>query len=120
MSNIANNPQTFQVDFEPVGRRTEIKSGSTLLDAAQEAGVELVAVCGGMGICEGCRVRLAQGELSPLTLEEDAILTADEIAKGYRMACQSIPLSDVKIDIPAESLTTPQRLQLEGAEFELF
>ncbi len=118
MSNIANNPQTFQVDFEPVGRRTEIKSGSTLLDAAQEAGVELVAVCGGMGICEGCRVRLAQGELSPLTLEEDAILTADEIAKGYRMACQSIPLSDVKIDIPAESLTTPQRLQLEGAESE--
>ena len=110
---------TFQVDFEPVGRRTEINSGATLLEAAQAAGIELVAICGGMGICEGCRIRLARGELTPLTLEEDVILTSDEIAKGYRLACQSVPLSDVKIDIPPESLTTPQRLQLEGAEADV-
>lgn len=119
MPNTRQNPETIQVDFEPVGRRTEINPGSTLLDAAQAAGVELVATCGGLGICEGCRVRLEHGELSPLTLEEDAILSAEEIAKGFRLACQSVPLSDVKIDIPAESLTTPQRLQLEGAEVEI-
>jgi uncharacterized 2Fe-2S/4Fe-4S cluster protein (DUF4445 family) len=119
MSDTTQNKRTIQVDFEPVGRRTEIKSGETLLDAAQAAGVELVAVCGGMGICEGCRIRLARGELSPLSLEEDAILMPDEIAEGYRLACQSVPISDVKIDIPAESLTTPQRLQLEGAEAEI-
>jgi uncharacterized 2Fe-2S/4Fe-4S cluster protein (DUF4445 family) len=119
MPNNAQNQPTFQIDFEPVGRRTEIKSGATLLEAAQAAGVELVAVCGGMGICEGCRIRLARGELSPLTLEEEVVLTAQEVADGFRLACQSVPMSDVKIDIPPESLTTPQRLQLEGAEAEV-
>jgi uncharacterized 2Fe-2S/4Fe-4S cluster protein (DUF4445 family) len=35
------------------------------------------------------------------------------------LACQARPFSDVQIDIPPESLTTPQRLQLEGQEAEV-
>jgi len=37
----------FQVDFEPVGRRIDVEPGTTLLDAAQHAGVLLTAICGG-------------------------------------------------------------------------
>jgi uncharacterized 2Fe-2S/4Fe-4S cluster protein (DUF4445 family) len=46
------NPNYFIVDMEPVGRRSEVESGTTLLDAARSAGVGLVSLCGGEGWCE--------------------------------------------------------------------
>ena len=106
----------YQVDLEPVGRRTTVPAGATLLDAAQKAGVTLIAVCGGEGTCQECIVRLVSGKLSPLSLVEEATFNPDEIRQGFRLACQAEPLSHVKIEIPAESLTAPQRLQVEGQE----
>ncbi|HEY43951.1 MAG TPA: DUF4445 domain-containing protein [Anaerolineae bacterium] len=94
----------------------EILEGETLLSAAQTAGVQIISLCGGVGACESCRIRLISGELTPPTLEEQEGLGSEDLAKGFRLACQAIPLSDVKIEIPPETLTTPQRLQIEGQE----
>ena len=102
-----------RIDLEPIGRRVEVEPGVTLLGAAQMAGVELVSICGGVGTCEGCRIRLVKGRLTPLTLEEQALFSPQEITQGMRLACQATPLSDCEIDIPPESLTTAQRLQVE-------
>jgi len=41
------------VEFQPVGRRIEVKRGTTLLAASQMAGVGLESLCGGEGWCEG-------------------------------------------------------------------
>ena len=109
-------PEQFQIDFEPLGRRTNVLPGQNLLDAAQSAGVGLASVCGGVGTCEECRVRLASGKLTPLSLIEQAVLSQADIVAGIRLACQAEPLSDVKLDIPPESLTAAQRLQLDGEE----
>ena len=92
--------ETFEINLQPIGRRVEIAAGGTLLDATQQAGVELVAVCGGDGICGDCKVRLIQGRLSELTESEKAELTDDELARGFRLACQARPLTAVRIDIP--------------------
>lgn len=102
------------VEFEPIGRRIAVAPGSTLLEAAQQAGIDLVALCGGVGACDSCQVRLMRGRLSPLSLVEEALFDAEQIAAGWRLACQSRPLGDVTIDVPPDSLTTAQRLQLEG------
>ncbi len=110
---------TYAIDLQPVGRRALVSPGRTLLHAAQDAGVEIVAVCGGAGSCGKCRVQRITGELSPPTPEERRFLDEDELNAGYRLACQALPLSDVKINIPPESLSTPQRLQVEGQETEL-
>lgn len=110
---------TFSVDLQPVGRRTTVSADKTLLEAAQSAGVEIVAVCGGAGACGKCRVRLIAGELSPPTAVEMRFFTADELRAGCRLACQARPLSDVKLDIPPASLSAPQRLQVEGQEREI-
>ena len=56
------------------------------------------------------------GRLTPLTRIEEDTLDPHDRSLGVRLACQAAPLSDVKIDIPPESLTTPQRLQIEGQE----
>lgn len=109
----------YKVDLEPVGRRALIAPGMTLLDAARRAGVEIVSVCGGMGACGKCHVRLVQGELTPPTSVETRTFNPAELAAGHRLACQARPLGDVKIDIPPASLSTPQRLQVEGQESEV-
>lgn len=107
------------IDLEPIGRRAEVEPGATLLEAAQQAGVELLATCGGQGACCDCRVRIARGPVEPPTLAEQAALTSAELADGQRLACQCVPLGDVKVDIPPESLSTPQRLSIEGQAAEV-
>ncbi|MGC8873498.1 MAG: ASKHA domain-containing protein [Chloroflexia bacterium] len=110
------DPARYRVELEPIGRRVEIPAGSTLLEAAQTAGVELTAVCGGAGTCGRCRVRVVEGPLSKPTPAEELALTYQELAAGFRLACQAVPLGDVRVDVPVESLATAQRLQLEGQQ----
>jgi uncharacterized 2Fe-2S/4Fe-4S cluster protein (DUF4445 family) len=114
-----SEPEQFLVDLEPVGRRIAVETGITLLAAAQKAGVDLVAACGGVGICGTCRVRIVRGKLTPLTLTEEEELRPEELAQGYRLACQAYPLSDVGLDIPLESLPAPQKMQIDGRESAL-
>jgi uncharacterized 2Fe-2S/4Fe-4S cluster protein (DUF4445 family) len=109
-------PEFFYIEFEPLGRRVHVGPGKTILEAARSAGVGIASVCGGVGTCEECRVRLVSGSLTPPTLVEKKALTTADISAGRRLACQAEPLSDVKLDIPPESLTAPQRLQLDGEE----
>jgi uncharacterized 2Fe-2S/4Fe-4S cluster protein (DUF4445 family) len=109
----------FFVSLQPTGRRGEARPGMSLLAVAQAAGVELVSLCGGIGSCDSCKVRLVKGKLSPPTLEEQALFSEVELEQGYRLACQASAQSDVVLDIPPESLTTPQRLQVEGQGVEV-
>jgi uncharacterized 2Fe-2S/4Fe-4S cluster protein (DUF4445 family) len=111
---MTDDKQQCHVDLEPIGRREIVEPGTTILAATQSSGVELVATCGGMGTCGNCRIRLEKGELTSLTLIETGKLSTAEIGAGYRLACQAEILSDVRIDIPPESLTALQRLQIEG------
>src|SRR5450759_3041388 len=107
--------EKFNVDLQPVGRRVSVPVGESLLSAAQAAGIALIAICGGEGLCQECRVRLVSGKLTPLTLVEEASLEPADLENDFRLACQASPLSDVKIEIPPESLTASQRLQVEVA-----
>lgn len=106
----------FYVEFEPVGRRGSYPGDQSILEIARQLDVDIISICGGVGSCERCRVQIIAGEVSKLTLEEEAALTKSEIDQGYRLACQVSPLGDVKIHVPPESLTAPQRTQVEGLE----
>jgi uncharacterized 2Fe-2S/4Fe-4S cluster protein (DUF4445 family) len=105
---------TFEVDFEPIGRRVMCNAGATLLDAAQQAGVMLTAICGGEGSCGRCIVRVMSGEVSPPNNIEISELGHDDVAAGWRLACQTIIASNVRVHVPPDSLVTAQRTQTEG------
>jgi uncharacterized 2Fe-2S/4Fe-4S cluster protein (DUF4445 family) len=107
---------SYQVDFEPLGRRLRVGRGISILTAVQQAGVGLVSICGGKGTCGRCKVQVLEGQLSPLSETEGKKLTQDEVASGYRLACQAEVLSDLKVHIPPQSLTAAQRTQVEGQE----
>ncbi|NPV75488.1 MAG: DUF4445 domain-containing protein [Anaerolineae bacterium] len=105
---------TITVEFQPTGRRIDIEHGETLLHTAQLAGTDLVAACSGIGICGTCLVRVVSGETTLPTLSELDLLDSEKIKAGYRLACQCIPLSDTRVEVPPESLPAGQKLQLEG------
>ena len=105
--------------IEPLGRKGEFLESISLLDCLRELGVELVSLCGGAGTCGRCIVKILDCEVSPLTANEVDLLGADEINEKYRLACQTFVLGDGKVYIPADSLTTPLRTQLEGLDVDL-
>jgi uncharacterized 2Fe-2S/4Fe-4S cluster protein (DUF4445 family) len=109
----------FNIDFEPVGRRGKFTKEQSLLDCARQLSVDLVSICGGIGNCERCKVQIVSGQVSKLSLEEEASLSAKELEQGYRLACMAYPLSDVKLHVPPGSLTAPQRTQIEGLEVDV-
>ncbi|MCB0212004.1 MAG: DUF4445 domain-containing protein [Anaerolineae bacterium] len=111
--------QNIEVDFEPIGKRVEVRPETSLLDAAQEAGISLASACGGLGNCGQCRVTLLEGEVSPPTDDEEYILSNVELHGGQRLACSTLIHSPVKVYVPNSSLITSQRLQLEGIDGEL-
>ncbi|MFB3853082.1 MAG: ASKHA domain-containing protein [Vicinamibacterales bacterium] len=103
-----------RVDWQPIGRRTEVPAGTSVLDAARAAGIELVAVCGGAGLCEGCLVQVSSGRLRDPAATEVSALGAERLRRGWRLACQAAIDGDVTLSIPPESMSAPQRLQVEG------
>lgn len=106
----------YTIEFEPVGRRGVCPDEGSLLDAARRLGVDLVTLCGGEGTCGRCKIQVLAGRVTPLTEAERSALTPQEQLAGFRLACQTLPLSDVKCTIPPDSLGTPQRTQIEGLE----
>ncbi len=106
----------YVIDFEPIGRRGEIGAGQSILEAARQLGVDLVNLCGGGGTCGRCKVQVLEGKVSEPTAGEQEHLTQDELGKGCRLACQAYPSEDCKVHVPPESLTAPQRTQVEGLE----
>ncbi len=108
-----------RVDFEPIGRRGQCRADQSLRDCAQQMGIELVSLCGGKGTCGRCKVRVLEGEMSQRTLAEIEALSTSQIESGYRLACQTYPPGDCKVYVPPESLTAPQRTQVEGLQVDI-
>jgi uncharacterized 2Fe-2S/4Fe-4S cluster protein (DUF4445 family) len=104
------------IDFEPVGRRGECPKDETLQECARLLGVGLTSLCGGVGKCGQCIVQIVDGDVSPPTPEDAEYLTPHAITQGYCLACRTVPLTDCRVRVPLESLTSPQRMQIEGEE----
>jgi len=104
------------IDFEPGGQQGQCSADQSLLEAAQELGLDLVSLCGGKGTCHRCKVQVLTGRVSPPTPSEQQSLSLQQLEDGYRLACQTYPLGDCKLRVPPESLTALQRTQVEGLE----
>jgi uncharacterized 2Fe-2S/4Fe-4S cluster protein (DUF4445 family) len=104
------------IRFAPVGKRVSFSQPPTILEAARQAGVGLLSLCGGLGSCGRCRVQIEEGQFSPLTDTERQVLSAEELFKGFRLACHTTVLSDAVVYIPPGTRVQEQRLQLDGTE----
>lgn len=109
----------FAIDFEPVGLRGNCLQNQSLLECARNLNVDIISLCGGAGTCRRCRIQIISGEVSEPTSAEKSALSEKELKLNYRLACQTYPKSNIKICVPPESLSAPQRTQVEGLELEV-
>lgn len=85
----------------PDGRRQAVEAddGVRVMQAATAEGIaEILAECGGNGMCATCHVYVAEGQLGALPAmspDEDALLegTAAERRPNSRLGCQ-VPAAD--------------------------
>jgi len=110
----------LMIVFQPHGKRIEAKKGETLLEAATDAGISINSICGGEGLCGKCRVIIRDGmqNLSLPTNAEKRALSKEDIANGFRLACQTKIEREglIVIEIPLESRVDRHRLLLRGLE----
>ncbi len=104
--------QPFDILFQPIGKRVKVTAGTSIFEAARNAGIELASACGGEGNCGQCQVILIKGKATSVTSDEAFILTDIERLNGTRLACCTRALGDMEIEIPKSSLITGQRLQI--------
>ena len=106
----------YQIDYAPVGRQGQCPGDKSLLDCAHQLGVGILSLCGGYGKCHSCKVQVLTGSVSEPTSSEREVFSSQELEAGWRLACQTYPTSDCKLSVPPDSMTTPQRMQVEGLE----
>jgi len=68
-----------------------IKDNTTILHAALKAGIDAPFSCEA-GICSTCMAKVLEGSVR---MDENNILTDDEVKKGYVLTCQSHPTARV-------------------------
>lgn len=88
--------EPVRIVLEPLGKALEVERGTALQDVLFSYGVEFP--CGGQASCRGCRVKLLGGSL-PVTPDEEQILSPEEIAEGWRLACRGRVWEDITLEI---------------------
>ena len=86
------------------GRDREITltaDDESILDAALRQGADLPYACKG-GVCATCKCKVLRGKVDMAT---NYSLEPDELAAGYVLSCQSLPLTaDVIVDFDAKGM----------------
>jgi uncharacterized 2Fe-2S/4Fe-4S cluster protein (DUF4445 family) len=76
--------------------------------------VTLRSECGGKGTCGKCIVRVPNAKLSPVSKAEQELLTAEQLAEGWRLACRTVVSDDVSVYVPVISTVEAPVMQLES------
>jgi len=86
--------RTYSVEFVDIERSIEVRETQTILEAADEAGLELPYQCR-MGVCGVCSaLLLEEGEVQQT---EAMFLSGSEQDEGYILTCVAKPRSDLKL-----------------------
>ena len=93
----------IKVTFEPSGRTVYVLPGTILLEAAARAGYVIETPCGAVGKCGKCLVRVTDGTCGACA-NGDHGLGAEEVAQGFRLACQCRVVSPLTVEVPETSL----------------
>ena len=97
-----------KITFEPDGKSVEVAPGTSILEAADEAGVDLPSNCGGVCACTTCHVWVEAGLDSLSEIEEredDRLQEAAGLSAHSRLGCQArVGRADVRVRIPGNRI----------------
>jgi uncharacterized 2Fe-2S/4Fe-4S cluster protein (DUF4445 family) len=104
-----------RIRLEPLSVELDVPRGASLVAGLAAHGFEFP--CGGTGECGGCGVRVLSGSLH-VTHADRAAFTADQLAAGWRLACQArteaplvLECGQWRMEILADSSLAPAETQ---------
>jgi uncharacterized 2Fe-2S/4Fe-4S cluster protein (DUF4445 family) len=109
--------ESYEVRFLPDENTAGVDGGTTLMEAAEKAGVHINNLCGGKGVCGRCRVKVPNGKIRA-DKHSISLLSKEEITEGYVLACQTRVDSDMEVLIPPESRLEEAQILLEHMPFD--
>ncbi len=71
------------------------KSSDHMMQQLVKQGVEIVAACGGAGICQTCSFKTVKGKFTDKSETEKMM----DLPEGQRLSCQCLPESDGEIEM---------------------
>lgn len=84
----------YDVEFVDEGRTIQVPEDKPILEAAEEAGIDLPYQCR-MGVCGVCSaLRVEEGEVEQV---EGMFLSPSEKDEGYVLTCVAEPRSDLTL-----------------------
>ncbi len=86
-----------------------MQNKETLLQAALRQGIDFPYSCR-VGGCASCKCKLVEGKVRELT-ETGYILSDEELDQGYILACQAVPLTNVRVHVDLGSRPAKQRVE---------
>ena len=89
----------FKVIFKPDNKTIKVERGTTVLDAATSSDIYIDSICGGRGKCGKCKV-IIDGNVHADTTD---LLSAEEKARGYYLACLARVSGNLTVTVPKES-----------------
>lgn len=106
---------------------TEAAPGERLLAVAKRVGVNIDAPCNGNGTCGKCKVQILSGTVESAPSRH---ISPEDYAAGWRLACDTLPLTDVEVAVPATAsafktgiktadLNDPKTVQVFTQAYEL-
>ncbi|MDL5360493.1 2Fe-2S iron-sulfur cluster binding domain-containing protein [Halalkalicoccus sp. NIPERK01] len=85
--------ETHTIEFVDEGVTLEVAENESILEAAEEAGLDLPYQCR-MGVCGVCSAMCEDGEADQM---EGMFLSESEKDEGYVLTCIGKPRSDMRI-----------------------
>ncbi|MEW6206213.1 MAG: 2Fe-2S iron-sulfur cluster-binding protein [Pseudomonadota bacterium] len=93
---------THKVSVAPGGQSFEVEKGrKVILNSALSAGLGFPHNCR-VGSCTQCKCKLKSGKVRELT-DSSYVLSAEDLKAGMILACQSIPETDLEIEVELTS-----------------
>lgn len=97
-------PSSHGVRITPANAEFRAAPKETLLQAALNQGIAFPHDCRAGG-CGTCKCRLVKGKVKELT-DKSYLLSAEELRDNYVLACQSVPRSDVEVEVELRDAAT--------------
>ena len=86
--------EKYTLRFARSGKTMEVSSKSTILELAEELGVEVAFECRS-GVCGQCMTKLLKGHVK---MDSEVALSDHDKSNGYILACQAHPHSDITVE----------------------
>lgn len=94
---------SVKIVFQPDNKTVTVLPSTPLSVAAGAAGIVLDSPCGGRGSCGKCPVKILSGKVKGQLLEN-----------GFHLACQTYPLEDLVVEVPAKSRFFRRQIMARG------